>query len=145
MAAQVDGVCNIKIKLFYPPPLFLVLQGGLSTNLTKPGAGHPHTPLPHRKSLLDDPRPRREALSHPPFKPPHKPVVRFDYDDDEEKENEPPESRPPKDDEPTKQTAQGWSLSRLLRQWEQDIERFRQQVYQDLEDFKLRLGIHLQS
>ncbi|AAA79489.1 putative, partial [Human papillomavirus type 60] len=138
------GQCIIKTKLFLlllPAPQ----NNPPTTTLPKPGSNPTSSPHPHRRLLPTEDRPhKRESLALPRRR------VLFDYDAEDptsNKENYPPESRPvPKDAEyPTKSTDRvPWGLPQLLKRWEADIDLFLEAVYQDLQDFKEKLGI-LQS
>ena len=104
-------------------------QGLFPSLPTKPSS-HPLTPRAARRSLERDiEKPRRTPT---PNRPPHQPSADYD-DDDENQENQPP---PPEDDEGPVTT-----LHQLLKKWEVDLDRFREQVYRDLEGFKKKLGI----
>ncbi|AGC93432.1 E4 [Human papillomavirus 175] len=137
-----NGLCSLKIKLFLP--LYLAHTGRTPLFPPKGLSAPPATPFPHRRAshpggIQDPTKAKREALVAPPG--PRR-RLQFDNDDDDEKENQrpPPEKLPETrdNDEPER-----WSvLGYLLEKWEADIERFQQQVLQDLQDLKLKLGIH---
>nr|AYA93961.1 MAG: E4 protein [Human papillomavirus] len=137
-----NGLCSLKIKLFLP--LYLAHAGRTPLFPPKGPSVPPATPFPHRRAshpgIIQDPtKAKREALVAPPG--PRR-RLQFDNDDDEEKENQrpPPEKglEPRDDEEPER-----WSvLGYLLEKWEADIDRFQRQVLQDLQDLKLKLGIH---
>nr|AEX31133.1 E4 protein [Human papillomavirus] len=141
MERLANGLCSLKIKLFLP--LYLVHPGRNPPFLSKVPSVPPATPYTHRRgstSEIQDPtKAKRETLAAPPG-PRRK--LRFDHDDDDEKENQ----RPPleKTPEPRDEDEPGrWSVLRyLLEKWEADIEVFQHQVLHDLQDLKLKLGIH---
>nr|AYA94031.1 MAG: E4 protein [Human papillomavirus] len=136
-----NGLYSLKIKLFLP--LYLVHAGRTPLFPPKGPSVPPATPFPLRRAshpnVQDPTKAKREALAAPPG--PRR-RLQFDNDDDEEKENQrpPPEKAPePRDDEEPER----WSvLGYLLEKWELDIDRFQRQVLQDLQDLKLKLGIH---
>nr|AYA94766.1 MAG: E4 protein [Human papillomavirus] len=119
------------MKLFLP---LSPVPTGRNPYHLKPPSVPPATPFPHRKPTLpDDTKVKREALAvHPPSR------RRLQYDEDEEKENTPPSESPQdrRDDDRKQQL-----LGSLLQKWAEDIEVFQQQVLQDLQDLRLRLGI----
>ncbi|ATQ38363.1 E4 [Gammapapillomavirus 12] len=131
METVAHGLLNLKIKLFLPLlPATHVLFPGL---LPRPGSP-PRTPHPSRKALeSDNVKPTKTPKVHRP----HRPVGDFDYD--AEKENQ----RPPQgdDEEEEEEQPDHCNLQSLLKKWERDLNRFRDKVLGDLEDYKLRLGI----
>ncbi|ATQ38179.1 E4 [Gammapapillomavirus sp.] len=127
LATLQSGLLNIKLQLFLP--LLLAPQGRLPAPPKIPGSPHPSKKRQefdlHKWKL-------REALVSPHLQP------RIpDDDEEEEKENLDPERgiQEPNEENPT-------SLSQVLKKWEADIDRFRNIIYHDLEDFKKTLGIH---
>nr|AYA94745.1 MAG: E4 protein [Human papillomavirus] len=100
----------------------------------KPPSVPPATPYPQRKPAVpDDNKVKREALAaQPPFR------RRLVYDDDEDKENTTPTTESPQD---RREEDRHQLLGSLLQKWAYDIEVFQQQVLQDLQDLKLKLGI----
>nr|AYA94799.1 MAG: E4 protein [Human papillomavirus] len=119
-----SGQLSLKIKLCLPPCL---VPQGLFPNLPTKPSNPPLTPRPPRRSLERDiEKPRRTPTPNRPHQP------SADFDDDEENQ----ENQPPEDDEGPIPT-----LHHLLKKWERDLDRFREQVYQDLEGFKRKLGI----
>nr|AYA94870.1 MAG: E4 protein [Human papillomavirus] len=137
-----NGLCSLKIKLSLP--LCLAHTGRNPTFLPKGPSAPPATPFLHRRAsspgIQDPTKAKRETLVAPQG-PRRK--LHFDNDEDDEKENQrpPPEKgHEPKDDD---DTGRQWSvLGYLLEKWEADIEQFQRQVLQDLNDLKLKLGIH---
>ncbi|ADE45486.1 E1^E4 [Human papillomavirus 127] len=117
-----------------------VLFPGLQS---RPGSP-PHTPHPQRKALeRDHEKPTRTPKG---IRPP-RPVLGFDYDADEgsSRVTQPPEQPPeqrPQNGEEEEDPEQACGLRRLLQRWEADLNRFRDKVLEDLEDYKRRLGIH---
>ncbi|ATQ38557.1 E4 [Gammapapillomavirus 23] len=137
-----NGLCSLKIQLFLP--LYLVHTGRNPPFLPKGPSVPPATPYLQRRASIpniqDPTKAKRETLAAAPG-PRRK--LQFDNDDDDEKENQrpPPEKVPERRDD--EEATHQWSvLGYLLQKWEADIEEFQRQVLQDLQDLKLKLGIH---
>nr|AYA94678.1 MAG: E4 protein [Human papillomavirus] len=140
-----NGLCHINTQLLLL--LSPALPGTPGTpKKASPGLGTPGSP--HRRKVLVGGDNLHGILKKFQQPPPHRRPQAADDDEEEEeeeenhndenKENTPPENpQEPKDNE--------GPLHRLLRKWEEDINRFRDTVWTDLEDFKKRLGIHLLS
>nr|AYA93947.1 MAG: E4 protein [Human papillomavirus] len=129
LVKQISGVCTLKMNTFIF--LLIVLLGGLVVpqnhrSLT-PSRTPPGTPRLSRR-LTDENRykQRRGALGLPNHS------QRSD-EDEEEKENQ----QPTNDNEELVEDL----VSRLLRQWGQAVDQLLDQISQDLQGFKKRLGI----
>nr|AYA93440.1 MAG: E4 protein [Human papillomavirus] len=126
-----NGLCTIKMKLCLPLPLSLAHQNrspdlfkGLQRSPPLPGTPHPHRKVP------DERKQKRDDLARPPARR----HLNYDQDDDEEEPNK--ENLDPKEEERRKVI-----LGYLLDKWAEDILRYQEQVFQDLQDLKKRLGI----
>ncbi|ATQ38703.1 E4 [Gammapapillomavirus 22] len=124
-----NGLYIIKMKLFLILPL-LALHKNRSSDFLKGHQGDtslpPGTPFP-LKRVPDEKKTKREELARPP------PRTRYEVDDDENKENLPPERN---DDECKKSLVQY-----LLDKWAEDITWYQQEVLHDLNDLQKKLGI----
>lgn len=143
LAGQDIGLLNIKIVPFLLL-LLPALAGPLPSTPRPPGrAPTPwlDKPKSHHKRDEDPDHPQRVPsgiLDRVRRKATGTPVRRRledDFDDDDEKENQPPNG------ENNEKPIPPDHLTRLLRQWGEDIEWLKEKVSQDLDDYKKRLGI----
>nr|AYA94375.1 MAG: E4 protein [Human papillomavirus] len=137
MVPQENGLCIIKIKLFLL--LLLAPLKPRSSDLFKGPSGElsplppPGTPFPSRKPQ-DDKRAKREELTQP-----RRPHQRYDIDDDDQETNK--ENHPP----PADRSDVDWKktvLQSLLEKWAADILWYQEEILRDLNDLRLKLGIH---
>ncbi|AEM24597.1 hypothetical protein [Human papillomavirus 135] len=138
-----NGLLNSNQLLF---PLSLLVPRSPSP-LKKATLKDPSIENPHRKKALlpeipEDPRGILKKNYQLP--PPHRQPPRQENDDDEDEEAEEnnKENQPPENQEPR---GPGGPLHQLLTKWGRDIDQFRRTIWDDLEDFKRTLGIHLFS
>ncbi|ATQ38701.1 E4 [Gammapapillomavirus 22] len=127
-----NGLYILKMKLClllslvhkaHSPDLFKGLQKDV---LRAPGTPHPMRKLP------DDVKTKRESLARPPRR------LNYDVDEDEEETNK--ENLDPKEEERRKLFL-GYLLDRLA----EDILQYQEQVLQDLNDLRQKLGIRQSS
>ncbi|ATQ38286.1 E4 [Gammapapillomavirus 8] len=129
MEVQENGQCILNNPLLYHLPPALQngpqsLSKGNGTNLHHPPPGTPR--LPRRTSLNDDLRGRQL------FPPARK--LTFDLDEEENKENYPPQQK-------EEDFNLSFLLSQLLTKLEHDIDQLLDRISQDFSDFKSSLGI----
>ncbi|AEM24660.1 hypothetical protein [Human papillomavirus 144] len=123
MDSQDNGLLIIKIPLFLP--LLLALQGQPPAH-PRPASVGPPTPRPSRKFHPEDFKPRRLLV----------PRALLADDEENNKENLPFHQK-----EEEEAGLLDKALSQLLERWEEDIERLREQVSRELDDYKKKLGI----
>nr|ATQ38673.1 E4 [Gammapapillomavirus 12] len=111
--------------------LLIAPTGPFPGLLLKPVGDPPRSPHPNRRHLESGPtKPTKTPIGNRPPRP----VLEFDYDDETNKENQPPENN---NDLPE----EDWGLHHLLKKWEGELDQFRERVLRDLDDCKRRLGI----
>nr|AGC09614.1 E4 [Human papillomavirus] len=146
---QVDsGLLNSKIQLF-PPLLLLAHLSEPPATPKKPSVPSTTPGSPHRRRVPLGGDNLQGILKKSLQLPPHRRPRPGEHDDDdeeeEEEENNEKENQPPDHPPPVPNGHEEGPLTQLLRKWKADIDLFRDTVYQDLEDFKRRLGIHFLS
>nr|AYA94402.1 MAG: E4 protein [Human papillomavirus] len=120
-----SGLFILNMKLFL---LSLAHKGLPPPSLFKDLLPPPGTPSPARKAATEGIRARREALAQPPHRPRYEPD-----DDDENKENLPPE-----DD----RKGYGRSIvESLLQRLEEDLIQYQEEVLRELSGLRQKLGI----
>nr|AYA93768.1 MAG: E4 protein [Human papillomavirus] len=127
LAQQENGLLTLKMKLFL---LSIAHKGHLPTSLLKDPLPPPGTPYPGRRpSPADGTKEKRESLARPPRQPPN-------YDVDEDDENK--ENLPPDDDR------KGYGkivVESLLRRLEEELQLYQEAVLHELNDLRKRLEI----
>nr|QAB13970.1 MAG: E4 protein [Human papillomavirus] len=133
MAKQDVGLCITKIQLF---PLLLLAHQSTPTSGSRaspPTTQGNHPDAPHRK------KDHQDDLKTYARRGPQRPRLHWDLDGENDKENQNPNDQTP--EEPPTNEENLTHLPSLLSKWERDIDRFREQVYHDLDDLKRKLGI----
>ncbi|ATQ38390.1 E4 [Gammapapillomavirus 13] len=133
MVNQEYGLYNTKIQLF---PLLLPAPQNTPPPGTRASTPPTQGDTPHRRRVHPDDLKKlaREAADN------RRQHLRWD-DEDENKENQEPNGQP----EEYPENGNDLHLPHLLKKWEDDINRFRERVFLDLEDLKKRLGIRHSS
>nr|AYA93583.1 MAG: E4 protein [Human papillomavirus] len=135
MVKQDNGLLNTKIQLF---PLLLLAHQSSPTSGSRaspPSSQGNHPDVHHRRK---DPQEDLKTLAKRAAAA-RRQQVHWDLDDENDKENQNPNNEDPT--EPPENEEDPTHLPYLLKKWERDINRFREQVYHDLEGLKKRLGI----
>nr|QAB13936.1 MAG: E4 protein [Human papillomavirus] len=129
-----NGLLMLAMNKFPCPPTVLLggLRLGPPNNPPPSASSHrvpPGTPIPPRRPTSEElHKNRRKALGR---------GYHSDDDENEGKENKPPKKEDEEVEEPI-----DTPVAQLLQKLEEAIDRLCDQVFQDLKDFKQKLGIH---